>query len=613
MTTDPTLHLQAGTVLHGTYRIERFIHAGGFGCVYEARHTFLGTRYSIKEFFVKDRCNRSGDGSVTVGTQGQSALVERLRKKFIEEAKAIYGMSHPNIVRVWDVFEENGTAYYVMDYIDGPSLSDKLKRNGALAERAALRYIRQTADALQYVHGQNRLHLDVKPGNIMVNGNDEAILIDFGVSKQYDEVGGENTSTLMGKTPGFAPIEQMGNNVKKFTPATDIYAMGATLYKLLTNVTPPDASDRVADADELVPLSGKFSSGIRTAVAKAMEIKPKDRPQSISEFLVLLDGKGDKGEDTFPIEKTVGEKTVLDAKVSSEAQKKPTPQPTPPLPPDGGHEGSKTKKGLWIGLGAAAVVAIVFALTINKGDRNAEPMTSDVSVGLAETKNGVDIEMVPVEGGTFTMGCTNEQGDDCWDDEKPAHSVTLSGFYMGKYEVTQAQWKAVMGSNPSRFKGDNLPVEQVSWYDCQDFIRKLNQLTGEKFRLPTEAEWEYAARGGNKSRGYKYAGGNNIDEVAWYDGNSGERTHPVGKKRPNELGLYDMSGNVWEWCSDWYDEDYYGNSPQNNPQGPASGSSRVFRGGSWDYLAILCRSAFRYYLTPGYRNDLMGFRLVSPK
>ena len=225
MTTDPTLHLQAGTVLHGTYRIERFIHAGGFGCVYEARHTFLGTRYSIKEFFVKDRCNRSGDGSVTVATQGQSALVERLRKKFIEEAKAIYGMSHPSIVRVWDVFEENGTAYYVMDYIDGPSLSDKLKRNGALAERAALRYIRQTADALQYVHGQNRLHLDVKPGNIMVNGNDEAILIDFGVSKQYDEVGGENTSTLMGKTPGFAPIEQMGNNVKKFTPATDIYAI----------------------------------------------------------------------------------------------------------------------------------------------------------------------------------------------------------------------------------------------------------------------------------------------------------------------------------------------------------------------------------------------------
>ena len=184
---------------------------------------------------------------------------------------------------------------------------------------------------------------------------------------------------------------------------------------------------------------------------------------------------------------------------------------------------------------------------------------------------------------------------------------------MGKYEVTQAQWKAVMGSNPSRFKGDNLPVENVSWDDVQAFIRKLNQLTGKRYRLPTEAEWEYAARGGNKSRGYKYAGGNNIDEVAWYDGNSGERTHPVGKKRPNELGLYDMSGNVWEWCSDWYDEDYYGNSPQNNPQGPASGSSRVFRGGSWLNYAILCRSASRYYSTPDSRYGLIGFRLVSPK
>ena len=221
--------------------------------------------------------------------------------------------------------------------------------------------------------------------------------------------------------------------------------------------------------------------------------------------------------------------------------------------------------------------------------------------------------MVYVAGGTFTMGCTNEQGDDCWGVEKPAHSVTLSGFYMGKYEVTQAQWKAVMGSNPSHNKGDNLPVENVSWDDVQAFIRKLNQLTGKRYRLPTEAEWEYAARGGNQSRGYKYAGGNNIDEVAWYDGNSGERTHPVGKKRPNELGLYDMSGNVWEWCSDWYDEDYYGNSPQNNPQGPASGSYRVLRGGSWSDYAIYCRSAYRYGYTPDSRSGSIGFRLVSPK
>lgn len=228
------------------------------------------------------------------------------------------------------------------------------------------------------------------------------------------------------------------------------------------------------------------------------------------------------------------------------------------------------------------------------------------------TVNGAVFKMIKVEGGTFTMGCTNEQGGDCNDDESPAHRVTLSDYYMGETEVTQELWQAVMGRNPSYFKGGSLPVEQVSWYDCQDFIRKLNQLTGEKFRLPTEAEWEYAARGGNKSRGYKYAGGNDIGSVGWYRDNS-RITHSVKTKQPNELGLYDMSGNVWEWCSDWYDKNYYGNSPQNNPQGPASGSVRVRRGGSWRNCAISCRGAKRNRSTPGIRFDFVGFRLVSPK
>ena len=170
--------------------------------------------------------------------------------------------------------------------------------------------------------------------------------------------------------------------------------------------------------------------------------------------------------------------------------------------------------------------------------------------------------MVYVEGGTFMMGATSEQGSDAYDREKPAHQVTLSSFSIGKYEVTQEEWEAVMGSNPSYFKGKKLPVEKVSWDNCQKFIRKLNKLTGKQFRLPTEAEWEYASRGGSMSRGYKYAGGNDLGSVAWYDGNSDNKTHEVGKKQPNELGLYDMSGNVWEWCQDWYWDWYgkYGNS-----------------------------------------------------
>lgn len=210
------------------------------------------------------------------------------------------------------------------------------------------------------------------------------------------------------------------------------------------------------------------------------------------------------------------------------------------------------------------------------------------------------------------MGATAEQGSDAYNSEKPTHSVTLSSYYMGETEVTQALWQAVMGSNPSNFKGNNLPVERVSWNDCQTFINKLNQLLagrlgGKRFALPTEAQWEYAARGGKKSKGYKYSGSNKINKVAWYDENSGRTTHAVGKKQANELGLYDMSGNVWEWCTDWYGS--YGSGAQTNPTGPATGSSRVGRGGSWDHFAGYCRVSCRGNRFPDLTGSDLGLRL----
>ena len=217
--------------------------------------------------------------------------------------------------------------------------------------------------------------------------------------------------------------------------------------------------------------------------------------------------------------------------------------------------------------------------------------------------------MVYVEGGTFMMGATSEQGSDAEELEKPAHQVTLSSFSIGRYEVTQEEWQAVMGSNPSVFKGAKRPVEYVSWNDCQAFIRKLNSISGRRFRLPTEAEWEYAARGGNRSRGYKYAGSNNLSAVAWYYDNSGNQTHEVGGKQPNELGLYDMSGNVWEWCQDWYGS--YSSSSQTNPTGSYSGSNRVMRGGSWDNYARYCRVSTRRHFTPDFRINRFGFRLAQ--
>jgi formylglycine-generating enzyme required for sulfatase activity len=233
----------------------------------------------------------------------------------------------------------------------------------------------------------------------------------------------------------------------------------------------------------------------------------------------------------------------------------------------------------------------------------------------AAIKSTMPDNMVFVKGGTFQMG-SNES-----DDEKPIHSVTVNDFYIGKYEVTQKEWRAIMGTNPSHFKDcDSCPVEKVSWNDVQEYIKKLNAKTGRNYRLPTEAEWEYAARGGNQSKGYAYSGSNTIDNVAWYGENSYDLgsehknygTNPVGQKSPNELGIYDMSGNVYEWCTDWYGSDYYKNSSSNNPKGANSGTYRVLRGGAWNYTPAICRIAFRFNYAPTIRSNYIGFRVVFP-
>lgn len=217
------------------------------------------------------------------------------------------------------------------------------------------------------------------------------------------------------------------------------------------------------------------------------------------------------------------------------------------------------------------------------------------------TVNGVTFEMVRVEGGSFMMGSSDPEA---YDDEKPVHAENVATFYIGRTEVTQDLWLAVMGSNPSNFRGGNLPVEQVSWTECQAFCERLRQLTGRQFRLPTEAEWEYAARGGNRSRGYKYSGGNDLYYLGWYGDNSGGTTHPVGTKQANELGIYDMSGNVWEWTSDLWSSNY--SSYRNG----GSGSDRVIRGGGWSRGVRDCRSASRYCNSPSARGRGLGLRLA---
>ncbi len=248
-------------------------------------------------------------------------------------------------------------------------------------------------------------------------------------------------------------------------------------------------------------------------------------------------------------------------------------------------------------------------LDVSGGGYGTRPSPQGDRITVSVPGTSVSFDMVRVKAGSFTMGCTSEQSG-C-DNDETTHRVTLAeDFYMGIYEVTQELWQAVMGTNPSRFKGSNRPVESVSWDDAQAFCRELSSMTGKTFMLPTEAQWEYAARGGHLAPQQQpmYAGSFSADAVAWYYDNSGGSTHPVATKRPNALGLYDMSGNVWEWCSDWYGS--YGTYAQTEPTGPGSGSSRVDRGGSWYNDASYCRVSYRGNGTPSHRDDILGFRVV---
>ena len=283
------MNLKTGHLLkRGEYRVEKELGQGGFGITYLAEQTGLMRKVAIKEFFMREYCEREHEtASITLGSSGSREMVERFRQKFIKEARALAALNHKHIVRIIDIFEENNTAYYVMEYVGGGSLSYKVKA-GALPEADALRYICQVATALDFVHGKRMMHLDVKPSNILLNENDEAVLIDFGLAKQYDTQGSQTSTTPVGISHGYAPLEQYKQGgVGTFSPATDIYSLGATLYKLLTGETPPEAGDVMNEGLPELPVG--ISSNMRKAIETAMQPAVRKRPQSVGEFLALLD------------------------------------------------------------------------------------------------------------------------------------------------------------------------------------------------------------------------------------------------------------------------------------------------------------------------------------
>jgi formylglycine-generating enzyme required for sulfatase activity len=258
----------------------------------------------------------------------------------------------------------------------------------------------------------------------------------------------------------------------------------------------------------------------------------------------------------------------------------------------------------------AAFILAALSGCSNKKKKTAGDTAAAEGVEKKTITNTIGMNLALIPAGEFMMG-SPETEKERFDIEGPQHRVKITkAFYMGTTEVTQAQWKAVMGANPSHFQGDDFPVETVSWDDCQEFLKKLSAKEGKTYRLPTEAEWEYACRAGSTTRFNAGDDDNALDGAGWYGGNSENKTHPVGQKKPNAWGLYDMHGNVWEWCQDWCGEDYYKSSPTNDPAGPETSAGRVLRGGAWNIYPRSCRSAIRLKLDPGYRHYLHGFRVV---
>ena len=323
------MQLSKGTLLqNGKYRIENVLGQGGFGITYLARQEILEREVCIKEFFMRDFCNRSEtNSSVTLGTTANKELMERYLNKFIKEARTIAALEHPNIIHIHDIFKENDTAYYVMDYIEGESLAEMVKRRGPLPEEEAVTYIRSVADALKYVHERSINHLDVKPGNIMVRRADSRVfLLDFGLSKQYDTAGNQTSSTPLGISHGFAPIEQYSpEGIKAFSPQTDIYSLGATLYYLITGATPPPASELFAS--ELDGFPSTISASVKKAVNLAMKPQKKERPQSVDDFLKLLPQNGQtESSGQIAIQESVkAEQTTSAAEETSLLQDAKTP------------------------------------------------------------------------------------------------------------------------------------------------------------------------------------------------------------------------------------------------------------------------------------------------
>ncbi|MDG4552475.1 MAG: bifunctional serine/threonine-protein kinase/formylglycine-generating enzyme family protein [Candidatus Contendobacter sp.] len=565
------------------YRVGRVLGQGGFGVVYAGWARRLKRRVAIKEFFpaVENPLAQRQGITVTARPRYQAAFAD-WKEQFLREAELLAQFSHPRIVQVHDIVEENNTVYLIMERLDGHTLNDHL---GGLRERGETlhverrlspedgrRLLHAALEALEELHGHAPpvLHRDLTPHNLfLVGGQIERLkVLDFGLARL-----GERTQSVVSLVarvgnPGFAAPEQLGLYPGAITPATDFYTLGVTLYTALAGVAPPNAERRCAaqPPQSLAPLPN-LDPTLAQVIRACLEISPKQRPQSVADICKRLAA----GTIILPMDEPPPPPSQPASLPRPQLQPAPQPQSQPKPAPE-------------------STPFQVFR------DR-----LRDWTEGPA---------MVVIPGGTFLMGSPeSEMGRD--NDERQ-HKVTVGSFAIGQYAVTFAEYDRFCDVTRRQKPGDagwgrgTRPVINVDWYDAMAYTEWLSQQTGQSYRLPTEAEWEYACRGGKV--GEIYSGGNDIDQVAWYSGNSGQQTHPVGRKAANGYGLYDMSGNTWEWTCSAYDKGYGGAEMKCAKKDTTS--PLAVRGGFWYYGPTRVRSATRDTIHPTDHTYTRGFRLA---
>ena len=643
---------ETGDLVLGRYEVLAKLGRGGMGVVYRCFDKTGGVEVALK--------------ALPPELSQNDIEMEDIRENF----RLVYRLHHPNIANcnTLEKDDSNGNYYLVMECVEGEDLRRwirRKRREGDLTLEMVLPIIRQVASALDYAHKQKIVHRDIKPGNIMLDAEGNVKVLDFGLAAQIHSSMTHVSMTYQGTSgtaPYMAPEQWRGRHQGA---AADQYALAVMTYEMLAGYLPFESTDAAVLQQAVLTQDPEpiafLPKHAQAAIERAMSKDPAHRFASCSDFVDALDGKA--APDVLVAAVVPGVPTTPVAPASSRGEYvTPSSAPAEPRRQDAG----KRKKRMLFGLfaGVLLVFLVISAFVMNEyvrtfrriasseseDDRSEEPFvrtpepeqTVDLSddtepwireqvseptaspFGGTEQRvqippgdktivlpGNVKLELVKVEADSFVMS-TND-GENLGD-EVPHRAILTKDFYIGRTEVTQAQWRGVMGSNPSNFKGNDLPVEKVTWNEAMEFCGKLNSTgkapNGWKFSLPTETQWEFAARGGNKSKGYKYSGSDDVGEVAWYHDNSGSKTHPVAQKKANELGLYDMSGNVLEWCLD----DWNGDSSKLTTEFTRGNdqwySSRVLRGGGWFYGAGSCRSGYRFHHDPGDRIIWLGFRVA---